>query len=141
MHKILIGILVVLGITALIVISFFGKGYDTANRMADQTIFNASEHVWNLENFKEQYAAYQQHVSLYATAKNNITRLEEKGIFEGQSYDNYITQKMGSEQMARNIASKYHSASNIAYKEVWKNIMVNGTPLPDILYPDNDLDL
>lgn len=140
-RNILIGIVSVIGLVALILMSLLGRGCDTANKMADQTVFNASKHVWNLENFKKQYAAYNQHVSLYSTSKQRIKKLEEKNIFSGQSYDNAVTQSMGAEQMARNIASKYNAASNTDYQAVWKNVMVGSEPLPERLNPDQDLDL
>jgi hypothetical protein len=110
----------VLGL-CLVVTAIWGRGCDTANEMADQTIFNASQNVWSYEKFHEQYAAYEQYRGQLEDAEARLEALKSEGVREGQEYDNLVTEISGIRQMQRRIAADYNAASQIAYQGIWKS--------------------
>ena len=107
-----------------------GKAVNTASQMADQTVFNADKHVYSYEEFKHKREAFEQHLSLYASAKEQIIELKAEAGFDRKDpeYKNLVMQKTGSMQMARNVAKEYNAMSKIAYQGIWK-----GKGMPETL--------
>ncbi len=126
MKKWKIGALSIAVLLVLIVGSFalkiVGKTVGTASKMADQTVFNADKHVYSYEEFRHKKEAFDQHLALYATAKEQITQLKAEAGFDRKDpeYKNLVMQKTGSMQMARNVAKEYNAMSLIAYQGIWK---------------------
>ena len=131
------GKIITLSILAIIVLMVFsfvfktcGKAVNTVSKIADQTVFNADKHVYSYEEFKHKKEAFDQHLSLYASAKTQITELKAEIGFDrtDPEYKNLVMQKTGSMQMARNIAKEYNAMSKIAYQGIWK-----GKGMPETL--------
>lgn len=97
------------------------KAFNTAERVADQTVFNADQHVYTYEEFKRQYESFQQFDLQMQGAKRQIVQLEAKGNTKSQLYDNLQTEFAGARQMRCNIAASYNAMSKIAYKYVVKS--------------------
>lgn len=112
---------VVLVVIVLVVLNITGKTVGTASKMADQTVFNASGHVYSYEDFHRKWQQYQQYELQASAAQRRIDGLLERGVQGGQEYSNAVMERDGAEQMMRRIAADYNAASDIGYKGVWKS--------------------
>lgn len=104
----------------LVVFSGVMRGCDTASKMADQTVFNADKHVWSYEEFRRQFAQYEQYKGQLADVESRLAALEKSGVRSGQRYDNLVMETDGVRQMMRRIAANYNAMSRVAYQKIWK---------------------
>lgn len=119
---ILFGLLFAVGfISVLVVFSILQRGCNTANEMADQTVFNASKHVNSYEDFYGKYEQYLQYKQQYEDAMSIIHKLEAEGKANTQRYDNLLIESDGTRNMMKRIAADYNKMSNISYKKIWKD--------------------
>jgi len=119
---------VILGIIALVALGLVCRSYDTANKMADRTVFNADQHVWSYEEFYKKYNAYVVYQKQVADAEASIKEYDSKGITGSAERDNLVMTREGSKQMMNRIAMDYNAMSQIAYQKIWK-----GKGLPEKL--------
>lgn len=124
-------VLSIIGIILLVLtLSILGRGVDTASKMADQTVFNASKNVWTYEQFYKQYESYKGFEAQIVAAKQALEELKTSGTTSGQAYDALVMEIAGARQMKTRIANEYNSMSSIAYQGTWK-----GVGLPERLDP------
>lgn len=132
MKGLFIALGIIFGVFILIVLSIatgiFTRSLDTVNKMADQTVFNASKHVYNYEDFYNKYEKYTQYQKLYESSNKRMEELDKAGKTSGQEYEGLVMQRTGTFQMMAQIASDYNKASSIWYQKVWK-----GKGLPERL--------
>jgi len=113
---------VIIFVVILIALGLFGRGCNTASRMADKTVFNADKHVWTYEEFHRQYNSYEQYSGQEKEVRAQMADLESKGIGSGnQRYDNLATEADGIRNMKRRIAAEYNKMSEIWYQDVWRS--------------------
>lgn len=116
----IVGILIAVA-AGLLLLSLLVRGTDTASRMADQTVFNASKHVWSYEEFHRKHAQYEQYSDQITSARAEMALLEKKGTATGQRYDNLAMELDGARNMIKRIAAEYNAMSQIAYQSAWKS--------------------
>lgn len=109
-----------LALVALFAFGLIGRGINTANRMANQTVFNADRHVWSYEQFKAKYENYVQYDKQVKQAEAQLDTLRSRGVNGGQEYNNLVMERDGSRQMKNRIAADYNTMSRIAYQAIWK---------------------
>lgn len=128
-----IGVIFLVGaaLVVLFVVGVFGKGCSTAEKMADETIFNADKHVWSYEEFHRSYNQYLQYEEQATTAQSKLDTLQAHGIITGQRYDNLANEVDGARNMMHRIAANYNAMSEIFYQSMWKS-----KGLPEKLEPD-----
>lgn len=114
------------------VFSLISRGCGTASKMADQTIFNADKHVWTYEEFRNQYASFEQHNLTFKNATLRLDLLEAKGRADTQEYNNSVMMRDGVYQMMARIASNYNKMSTVAYQKIWKGDLPARLDLPDL---------
>lgn len=118
-------ILAILGVCALLVVSFLlgtcGKAVNTASKMADQTVFNADRHVQSYEDFHNNWQSFQQYEIQWRTAKSEIQSLRDAGQTDTDEYRSWIMQRDGAWNMMRDISQRYNKESQVAYQKIWKS--------------------
>jgi len=107
-------------IAAIFVAGIVGKGCNTAEKMADQTILNASGNVSSYEQFLKKYNQYQQYQNQLTVADKKIAELEKTGDKTSQRYGNLVTESDGIRNMLARIAADYNAMSQNCYQGVWK---------------------
>lgn len=120
---------VLIGILLIIALFFFGtvvrgcnKTADTANKMADQTVFNADKHVQSYEDFKHLVENYEMHKLNMKNAERDIKDMKDANVDTNSfEYKNAINGKIGHRNMANKIAAEYNAMSKIWYQEYWKS--------------------
>jgi len=125
--------IITVSITFLIV-SFTLKTCSTAEKMADQTIFNADKHIWSYEEFRNKYQSFIQYKNQYKQVRNELAKLELKGITKNQRYDNLIMELSGIRNMLYRISAEYNKMASTAYQKIWKG------DLPERLEPNLEVD-
>jgi hypothetical protein len=117
-------------IVLLVVMSVAGRGVDTASKMADQTVFNASKNVWSYEQFFKQYESYKSYDAQILIAQKSLDELKASGVTSGQAFEALVLEITGARQMKNRIATDYNAASKISYQAFWKD-----KGLPETLEP------
>lgn len=112
-----LGIALVVG---MVLFGWFMKGCNTAEKMADQTVFNASKNVWSYEQFYQKYNQYVQYNAQLSDAEKQIATLEKAGDKTSQRYNNLVTEADGVRNMMRRIAADYNTMSSVCYQKLWK---------------------
>lgn len=112
--------LVVVALVVFTALGLLGRGWDTASRMADKTVFNSDQHVYSYEQFKTKYENYIQYQKQVEQAEEQLAKLDKRGVHDGQEYNNLVMARDGSRQMMNRIAADYNSMSRIAYQVIWK---------------------
>jgi paraquat-inducible protein B len=120
--------LTIVVVIVLIVFGWFMKGCNTAERMADQTIFSAEKNITSYEQFYAKYNQYQQYRSQLNDASKEIEKLEASGDKTSQRYANLVTEADGVRNLMRRLAADYNTASQVSYQKIWK-----GKGLPERL--------
>lgn len=103
---------------------YIGKGCRTADKMMDQTIFNADKNVWTYEQFYETYERYNQYTVQIEEAEQRLTDLKEEvaatGILDPQEKKSLIMERDGARQMRKEVAKQYNKMSDVCYQKIWK---------------------
>jgi hypothetical protein len=124
MKNFLIGIGVVATLMLLwfvmMALGLFGRATDTALNVADQTVFNASKHVYTYEEFIREKASYDEYAQQETQAENELAKLTARSVISGTEYDNLVMEKTGARNMKHRIAEKYNAMSQTAYQAPWK---------------------
>jgi hypothetical protein len=104
----------------MVTFGWFMKSCNTVEKMADQTIFNASKNVWSYEQFFQKYNQYVQYSGQLSDAEKKVTDLEKAGDKTSQRYNNLVTEADGVRNMMRRLAADYNSMSSVCYQALWK---------------------
>jgi len=105
-----------------------GKTVKTAQEMAEETVFNADKHVWTYEQFKSNYAQFQQYMLQYKKARKEMDKIEALGIPDKMRdrYGSLTMELDGSRNMMARISAEYNKMSAVGYQKIWKNTPIDG---------------
>jgi uncharacterized membrane-anchored protein YhcB (DUF1043 family) len=111
----------VIGIIAAIFVgTVLMRSCNTAKKMADQTILNASGNVSSYEQFLKKYNQYKQYQDQFVEADKKVSELEKAGDKISQRYCNLVTESDGVRNMMARIAADYNAMSQNCYQAIWK---------------------
>lgn len=130
----LISILAVIIVVVIgaVIINTCSKSIDTVGKMTDQTVFNASKHVWTYEQFRKNKADFDQHMLTWKNFHKQALSLEAKNRYDSQEYNNATMARDGAYQMMARISADYNKMSAVAYQNVWKGDLPERLDMPDI---------
>lgn len=133
MRKYLAAILILaIGLSLIFIVNTCSKTTSTVGKMSDQTVFNASKHVWTYEQFRKNKADFDQHMLTWKNFHKQAVSLEEKNRYDSQEYNNSVMARDGAYQMMARISADYNKMSEVAYQNVWKGDLPERLDMPDI---------